>query len=98
MPYDLAILTEVGEALWVRAAGQARVQRLAQLPQVQMLDLSPDGRTLIVELSHGLLALVDLPDGDPRPLTRLRRPVGGQCGHPAPTRCPYSHSAGRADA
>ena len=46
MPYDLAILTEVGEALWVRAAGQARFQLLAQLPQVQMLDLSPDGRTL----------------------------------------------------
>ena len=70
MPYDLTMLTEVGEVLWMRAAGQARLQRLAQLPRIQIVDLSPDGRTLIVELSHELLALVDLPDGDPRPLTQ----------------------------
>ncbi len=67
MAYDLVGRTSRGNS--ARSHPDGRFHLLGQLPWEQRpVDLSPDGGVLIVNLRFGVLALIDLPDGDPVPL------------------------------
>ena len=67
MAYDLVGQTSSG--IWARSHPDGRFHLLQQLPwQQRPVDLSPDGRMLVINVRFGVLALVDLPDGEPVPL------------------------------
>lgn len=75
MTYDAAVMTGTGEGLWLRRAGRSQFERVSLLPRESLrgnrrflVDLSPDGRIAAVEVRHGVLALIDLPDGEAVPL------------------------------
>lgn len=77
MTYDAAVMTGLGEGLWVRRAGRSEFQRVSLMPRKALrenrrvlVDLSPDGRIAVVEVRFGVLALIELPDGEAVPLAQ----------------------------